>query len=392
MQNESAPVPGSAPFPGSAAANDEDAEINHYVLGRGDQIGITDYAGQALGSAFSTQTVTVLPDGTASVYPVGQVRAAGKTLAELTTLINERALKYMINPQFLVTLLRARPVSVYVLGDVLNPGIYNLSAPASGTQSNNPPPQAGSVDAGTVREVLGTPIVPESSEAQPYVPETPTVLNALQRAGDLKETANVRQIRVTRARTKEVLFVDLWKLLVDGDYAQDIDLEPRDIIFVARGGANFNPSELGKLAAQQTRSVRIWGSVKQPGLYQLGPNDDVMSVIAKAGGFLPVAVKGSVILSRVERDGTVSKRTISINQGLRDRSIARQPVQAGDVIIVGLNPLLKAAHPLLIAALTIGGAMLVIYFSNRIPNINVNNNTNGTGTNSSNVRVAVPVF
>jgi hypothetical protein len=177
--------------------------------------------------------------------------------------------------------------------------------------------------------------------------------------------------------------------LVTGDVAQDIELEAKDVVFVGHGGVSFNTDEFGSLAATPLRNVRIWGAVRTPGLYQLGPNDDVLSAIAKAGGFTNVAQRGSVLLSRVNRDGTVVKKRISISKSLRDEGMGRTPVQPGDVIIASENPLLIASKPLAYAGLAIAGAILVIYVSNRIRNINVQNNQNPANTN---VRVAIPVL
>lgn len=384
------------PTPGgkveTITADDQVNTATSYVLGRGDQITITDYGSQDLRHAFNTQTATILSDGTASIYPIGVVRAAGQTLQQLNALVNEKAKKYMVEPQLLVALSRARPVTVYVLGDVQNPGIYTLGVTGGqGSSSNNNQSAANDIaDIGAGGASLAAMSLPEGGggHGQP-MPETCTVLSALQKAGGLKDTANVRSIRVTRTRTRQIVLVDLWKLLVTGDVSQDVELEARDVVFVGHGGTNFNPDELGGLAANQKRNVRIWGAVRTPGLYQLGPNDDVLSAIAKAGGFTQTAIKSSVLLSRINRDGTVTKKHISIGRSLRDEGMGRTPVMPGDVIIASENPILIASKPIAYAGLAIGAAILVIYVSNRIRNINVQNNQT---PNNTNVRVAIPVL
>ncbi len=83
------------PTPGgkveTITADDQVNTATSYVLGRGDQITITDYGSQDLRHAFNTQTATILSDGTASIYPIGVVRAAGQTLQQLNALVNEKA-------------------------------------------------------------------------------------------------------------------------------------------------------------------------------------------------------------------------------------------------------------------------------------------------------------
>ncbi len=386
---------GIAPLPVATtggARSEADSAPYRYVLGRGDQISVTDYGGMDLRHAFNSQTVTILPDGTASIYPVGVVAAAGKTLQELTDLVNERAKQFMIEPKLLVALARPRAVVVYVLGDVLNPGIYTLGN--NQQQSNSTTGQGPELEIGgaSARGPMNAINLPEGGSApQIALPETTTLLSALQKAGGLKDSANVRSIRITRARSKEIIFADLWKLLVTGDVSQDVELEPRDVVFVRRGGSGFYPDEMGRLAATQSYPIRIWGAVKQPGLYQLGPNDDALSAIAKAGGFTQTAFKNSVLLSRVQRDGTVIKKHISISKALRDQGIGREPIRPGDVIIATENPALQAARPAAIALMTVAGAILVLYVAARIKNINVQTGTNTSNpTANTNVRVAIP--
>jgi ethanolamine utilization protein EutA (predicted chaperonin) len=97
------------------------------------------------------------------------------------------------------------------------------------------------------------------------------------------------------------------------------------------------------------------------------------------------------LLSRVQRDGTVIKKHISISKALRDQGIGREPIRPGDVIIATENPALQAARPAAIALMTVAGAILVLYVAARIKNINVQTGTNTSNpTANTNVRVAIP--
>ena len=47
-------------------------------------------------------------------------------MQDFNTMLNEKAKKYYVQPDFLVYVSRMRPVVVYVLGDVVYPGVYKL--------------------------------------------------------------------------------------------------------------------------------------------------------------------------------------------------------------------------------------------------------------------------
>jgi len=215
-----------------------------------------------------------------------------------------------------------------------------------------------------------------------------TVMSAIERAGGLRETANVRRIQIRRADSKEVISIDLWRLISEGDISQDVALQPGDTVFIPQGGSDFNPEALGALAAFQGRWVRVLGSVRAPGLVELRPNDDIYSVVARAGGFSDAAATRSVAISRMNRDGTVFSKRISLPRGLKDReALARLPVQSGDVVMVSTSLVKTAGVTILKAGMVTALAMLVIYFSNKVTNVNVQTNDEGVPTN--NARVAV---
>ena len=382
--------PTDVQYAGGGENNFEEGPVQpDYVMGRGDQIQIIDYSGRDLRNGTSTQTVTVQRDGTISVYPVGVVKAAGRTVHQLTAIVNELAKKYVIDPEFIVSLYRTRPTVVYVLGDVQNPGVYRIGAESNAVQQA---PTVQLSTSATVSQANGSqqPVAEVTSGADTqgngteFAP-TSTIIGALAKAGGLRQSANIRDIRVTRALTKEVIHVDLWRLLTEGDASQDVELGARDTVFVPIGLGNFDPTPLGRLAATQKRPVRVWGAVRAPGLYELSAQDDVLSVIAKAGGFTPHAKTDHVILSRANFDGTVSERSVSIPRALASADgIARTKIQPGDVVVVNDSLVLAARGPLLKGTATFLGAAMLLYFSNKITNVN---SRSGANASNSNVRV-----
>lgn len=277
-----------------------------YVLGPGDLLSITDYSGSEDGRPQERQTL-VLPDGTATIHPLGAVNVGGVTLEDINAFVNQASRSLVKHPDVQIAVVRPRQLNFYVLGEVRNPGLIEEGVTGSGRKL-------------------------EAAHA------SVTVMGALKLAGGLTEAADVRHITVKRAGNSRVQIIDLWKLISDGDAAPDIVLQPGDVVRVPRG-ASADVSQLGMSAGSR---VRVWGAVRRAGLYDLKPQDDILSVIAKAGGFKDLAHTRSILLSRVNLDGTITTKRINMRKGVRSpQSLARTKVLPGDLVVVDNNALIK---------------------------------------------------
>src|SRR5579884_242469 len=101
------------------------ADQSGTVIHPGDQLSVQVYGDQSL-----TQNVTVLNDGTIAYPLVGQVPVAGRTPAEAAGVIRDRLLKYVRHPVVTVAISQLAQPSIMVLGDVKNPGKYQLRSDA----------------------------------------------------------------------------------------------------------------------------------------------------------------------------------------------------------------------------------------------------------------------
>lgn len=73
--------------------------------------------------------VLVRPDGGMSFPLVGDVRAAGRTVDELRTLVDERLHKFIPDPSVTIAVKQIGGNRVYVLGKVNRPGEFTFSQP-----------------------------------------------------------------------------------------------------------------------------------------------------------------------------------------------------------------------------------------------------------------------
>jgi polysaccharide export outer membrane protein len=140
------------------------------------------------------QTVTVQPDGYVSLEIGGDVKVAGRNLAEVRKLILDKARTRLASPELNVILKEFQKPFVVVAGEVVTPGKLE------------------------VREKL-------------------TAIQAVLLAGGFKESARSSQILVFRklnAETAEVKSLNFKSLKKNADLENDIVLQPGDMILVPR--------------------------------------------------------------------------------------------------------------------------------------------------------------
>ena len=92
-----------------------------YVIGPEDVLEIIVWKNPEL-----SRVVTVRPDGKISLPLIGDVKAAGLTVSYLQMEMTERLKKYQKIPQVSIIVLEINSYSIFVMGEVSNPGKYQL--------------------------------------------------------------------------------------------------------------------------------------------------------------------------------------------------------------------------------------------------------------------------
>lgn len=93
------------------------AAADSYKLNPGDEVEISVWNEENL-----QKTISVLPDGMISFPLVGHLQAAGKSAAEIETIIAAKLDAYIADPEVNVTVTSTRGNVVFVVGKVLKPG------------------------------------------------------------------------------------------------------------------------------------------------------------------------------------------------------------------------------------------------------------------------------
>ena len=205
----------------------------NYVVGAGDQLVIDIY-----GESQKTLVHTISPEGTITVSGVGPIYVSGLTVAAAQNKIKATVGKHYQGSSVRLTLGKTRSIMVSIMGEVNNPGTYNMSSFA-------------------------------------------TVFHAISMAGGIKPLGTLRNIKVYRGG-RLVTVVDFYEYLLNGRLAGNINLEDDDVIHV-------EPYDC---------LVGITGNVKRPMFYEMRKTETVGTLLKYAGGYTGDAYKKSVRLVR----------------------------------------------------------------------------------------------
>jgi polysaccharide biosynthesis/export protein len=103
-------------------ADNEPSADNTYRIQPGDVLEVSVWREEDL-----LKQVLVRPDGGMSFPLVGDIQAAGKSVADLQKLITERLTKYIPDPVVTVSTLKLDGNKVYVIGKVARPGEFQAN-------------------------------------------------------------------------------------------------------------------------------------------------------------------------------------------------------------------------------------------------------------------------
>jgi polysaccharide biosynthesis/export protein len=243
-----------------------------YTIGPRDVLAITVFGEPEVSGRY-----TVDGEGTLDFRWVGRVKAGGLTLRQLEDLLVKRLSDgYLVNPQISVEVEQYRSQSVYVMGEVRNPGTVSIT--------------------GEMRllDVLG--------KAGSFTPAAGSVIT-ITRPRDSRPVdgpllpgveADVETIRVNV------------KDLQSGVSGQEITLRDGDTIYVAKAATFY-----------------VTGYVRTPGPYTLEPGTTVLQALSLAGGVTERGAGNRVRIARI-----VDGKTVEIRAKLTDL------VQPGDTLHV----------------------------------------------------------
>lgn len=240
----------------------------NYVIGPQDVLQIALFDQEDLGGKYQVDA-----DGTFTFPLIGRVKAGGLTLrdleAELRRLLIEG--QYFRNPQVSVGVDQYRSQRIFVVGEVRNPGTYQLSGEMSLIEAIS---RAGSTLPTASGEALIVRVKTPGPGQPP--PQPPVETNGHPPVeGDGNSD-------VTRVNLKE---------LQSGALDQNVPLRDGDTIFVPRA-----------------ETIYVFGQVKSPGAYPIPGPTTVLQALSLAGGVTDRGATNRIRIVRLEKGKQVEQR------------------------------------------------------------------------------------
>jgi polysaccharide export outer membrane protein len=255
----------------------------NYRLGSGDILVLI-----LTGDVEQAYTLTVNREGFIVIPQVGQVYVANLTLAQLEDQLYSRLKRVYsgirrspdARTKFQVSVAKLRNIQVFVVGDVVRPGAYQISS-------------AG------------------------------TVLTALYSAGGPSAGGSFRSVQVRRG-DKLVDSLDIYDYLLHGINSSDIRLQSGDVVFVPVHGG----------------FVKVAGEVTRPAMYELMPGETLRDLVGFAGGFGPAAYQARVRIHRIlppDARGSGNRARVVVDVGpdqFAGGTVPAVPMASGDSVTV----------------------------------------------------------
>jgi protein involved in polysaccharide export with SLBB domain len=248
-----------------------------YVLGPGDGLNI-----DLWGSVSQRLHRVVDREGRLSLPEIGTIQVSGHTLGDVQRIVQSALRSQFRQLEADVSLDRLRTVRVYVVGDVLRPGAYDVSS-------------------------LSTP------------------LNAFFQAGGPTARGSMRVMKHYRGN-QLVEDVDLYDLLLHGVQSGMQRLESGDTLLVPPIG----------------QEVTVEGMVRRPGIYELAGEKSLAQVLELTGGVLASGTLRHVDVDRVQahENRTMLRVDLPENNGQANVTEALEQFSVQDGDKIKISPIL----------------------------------------------------
>lgn len=173
----------------------------------------------------------------------GRVLVGGQSTSSASQSIAEQlAADYIVNPQVSIFVEEFRSKKVFIIGEVVRPGLYELSGPT-------------------------------------------TLLELVSKAGGLTRgagrNATIRRSVEKGATGEKNIEVDIGDLLQSGSETVDVPLIDGDSVTIAKAAV-----------------IYVTGQVNRPSAFTVEPDTTVIKAISLAGGFTPLAAQGKIKIIR----------------------------------------------------------------------------------------------
>ncbi len=230
---------------------------NDYVMAPGDEVQI-----QLYGTVTQKMSLIIDREGNINFAKYGPVAVAGETFGKMREHISSFVKQKAIGANVVVSMGTLRTMQVFIVGEVEQPGAYNVNGLTS-------------------------------------------IMQALVASGGIKHNGSLRKVQLKR-KGKVVSTLDLYDLLIYGDSSGDVRLLAGDTLFVPTKKSN----------------VTIQGQILRPAIYELKGKTTLGRLLATAGGATPNAYLSKVSVRRPTLVG-VEQFTLNLAESKDKRFVVK---------------------------------------------------------------------
>lgn len=239
-----------------------------YIIGEGDKLQISVW-----GVASLNFEVKVRPDGMITVPGLGDVSASGRKPEELTAELTEKLKVLVKNPIVTVTVADITNTKVFIFGSGTKPGVYDIT-------------------------------------------RRTTLLQILCSLSEIK-SADFKKAYLLRNNVK--IKEGFYNLFMNGDIAEDVQIEANDAIFIP-----LHPD----------KSIYVMGGVNNPKAIDYREGVSVMEVILEAGGFTKFASPNGTTIIRKD-NGKEIIIPVKVNKLIKESDLSQNiKLRPGDFVVV----------------------------------------------------------
>jgi len=262
------------------------------TLGPGDVLAFSLYGDPSI----NRTELTIGPDGRISFLEASDVIASGLTVDGLRQRVDDALGKFRRSPRTIIAPVAYRSKKYYVLGKVVQRGVYTLNRPT------------------TVLEALAQAKGIENGQVD-Y---------------DIVDVADLD--RAFLMRNNKRIPIDFEKLFGSGDLSQNVQIEPGDYLY-------FPSADI--------KQVYVLGEVALPGPVTYRPDLSMLAAISSRGGFNAASFKSHVL---VVRGSLNHPETFVAGLGTTSDTMNDFKLKPNDIIYVSWRPFYRGEELLDLAA------------------------------------------
>ena len=296
---------------------------NDYIVGPGDVLRII----LSREIPKLTDIYTIDSSGTINLPKLNRIYISGLTIYELTNLLNKELANFLKYPNPVIEILKYRPIRVFIDGEVVGPGFYNIEGASNDSSESSIYPYLDNSD------LMLKDNYPSNSSNS-----FPTLYDVIKKSGGITPYSNLRNVKVIRklSRNRGLIQaeIDFMQVILNGSSANNLRIFDGDVIKIEKSEnlliddisnaikLNINPKFI---------DVFVTGRVERAGQTRLGKLAYLNEAIMVAG---IKKLRGKIIFRRINIDGTIDSRRFKFSKNSPEGSYKNPQLRNGDLIIV----------------------------------------------------------